>query len=234
MKRLTEAWFEFDGVRCDDMHLRLMAMPKRPIPARQGERFEISGRDGFLWSSRRGARHPITIQVECCTEDGFSADELAAWLMQDEGLLRFSDEPSVVYRACVVKEFLRESVFLRFNKQRFIIPFDCQPRRYLYPAQEPIVLTETGTITNPGALESLPRITVEGSGDMVVYIGEQQIGISDGSVIVDSEMMDCFELDGVSLANMRVTMDEFPTIPAGETAISWTGAVEKVTIEGRW
>ena len=40
MKYFDQAWFEFGGVRCEEMHLRLMAMPKRPVPAKQGEKIE--------------------------------------------------------------------------------------------------------------------------------------------------------------------------------------------------
>ncbi len=233
MKRLTEAWFEFGGVRCDEKHIRLMAMPKRPIPAHQGEKIEVPGRDGFLWKSNRSARSGMEIAVECSTLEGFSPDELAAWLRGD-GLLRFSDEPDRAYRAHVIEEFVRESMFLRFDRQRFTVQFSCQPHRYIYPAADAETLTAPGVIENPGNTWSLPRITVEGSGDMTVYVGAYQIDISGGSVIVDSEMMDCFEPDGITLANHRVTMDEFPRLLPMGNAVSWTGDVTKVTVEGRW
>lgn len=233
MKRWTECWFEWKGVRCEEMGVRLMALPSRPIPAVQGEKFEIPGRDGFLFSHRRAARYGIRLIVSCQTADGFSGDALAAW-MQGEGLLRFSDEPNRAYRARVMDEFVRENVFLNFDRQRFDIGFECQPHRYLYPSPEVITLTEKGAIVNPGTAQSLPRITIEGTGDMLVWIGGRMLDIQGGSVVVDSEMQDCFEADGVTLANNRVTMDDFPVIPAGECAVSWTGEVERVTVEGRW
>lgn len=233
MKQLTEAWFEFAGVNCADRHVRIMAMPKRPVPAHQGEKIRINGRDGYLWRSSRGAREDITINVECSTMDGYTADELSGWL-QDGGLLRFSDEPDRAYRARVTDEFARESMFLRFDKQRFTVPFSCQPYRYIYPAAEPEVLTAAQVLYNPGTAYSQPRITVEGSGDMIVYVGEYMIAATGAGFIVDSETMDCYELDGVTLANSRVSMDEYPVILPGGAVISWAGGVTKVTIEGRW
>ena len=232
MNRLTEAWFEFNGIRCDEKHIRMMAMPKRPIAAHQGERLEIPGRDGFLWKDNM-ARGAIEIAVECSTTDGYSADELATWLC-GRGWLRFSDEPNRAYKAYVIEEFVRENTFLRFDRQRFTVQFSCQPHRYVYPSAEPSVLTTPDVIYNPGTADSLPRIKIEGSGDMTVYIGAYQIDVSGGSVIIDSEMMDCFNADGITLANSRVTMDEFPRLLPMGNAVSWNGSVTKVTIEGRW
>lgn len=233
MRRLTDAWFEFNGVRCGDKHVRLMAMPKRPIPAERGEAQETPGMDGDLWKSERGARLPIAVSVECETTDGWSADELAAWL-QGSGLLRFSDEPDRAYRARVTAGFDRDNKYLSFDTQIFTVRFDCQPHRYLYPAAEPTVMNAAGTVYNPGTAKSLPRLTIEGTGDMTVWIGGQQIDVTGGSVIIDSELMDCFDADGMTLANRRVTLDEFPQMAVGANDVSWSGSVTRVTIEGRW
>lgn len=233
MRRLTEGWFEFGGVRCDDRHARLMAMPKRPIPARRGEAQEVPGMDGDLWKGEKDARLPIVISAECETTDGWSADELAEWL-QGSGLLRFSDEPDRAYRARVTAGIPRENRFLSFDRQIFTVRFECQPHRYLYPAAEPTVLIAEGTVYNPGTAKSRPRITIEGSGDMTMAIGGQLIGVAGGSVIIDSELQDCFDPDGVTLANGRVTLDEFPQMLVGANPVSWTGNVTKITIEGRW
>lgn len=233
MKRLTEGWFEFGGVRCESMGVRMMDIPKRTLPAKQGRKLEIDGRSGYLWQRMRRAYKPIPINVECSTMDGFSADALGEWLAEG-GLLRFSDEPDRVYRARVTDEFLRSSMFFGFDRQVFTIPFLCQPFRYIYPAAEPETLTGAKIISNPGTAYSEPRITIRGSGDMVVNIGEYMIGVTGAGVIVDSETMDCYELDGVTLANGRVTMDEYPMIPPGGAVISWAGGVTSVTIEGRW
>lgn len=233
MKQLTAAWFEFNDVRSDSRHVRLMAMPRRPIAAEQGEQIEIPGRDGYLWSERRDARRPIVIPVECTTTDGYSPQRTAAWL-SGSGLLRFSDEPNRAYRARVIDEYVRESMFLRFDAQKFTVNFACQPHRYFYPEYSAERLYSPGVIANPGTADSLPRITIVGSGDMNVYIGGYLIDVSGGSVIVDSELMDCFGLDGVTLANGRVKMDEFPMLLPGGNAVSWSGNVSEIIIDGRW
>lgn len=233
MKQYMEAWFEFGGVRCDAVNVRLMDLPKRPIPAKQGEMIKIDGRSGYLWKEKRGAYEPIVISVECSTTDGFAPDMLGSWLT-GERWLRFSDEPDRVYRARVTDEFLRSSMFFGFDRQVFTVPFLCQPFRYIYPAAEPETLTGAQVVSNPGTAYSQPRITINGSGELVVYVGEYMISATGTGFIVDSETMDCYELDGVTLANGRVTMEDFPVIPPGGAVISWAGGVTSVTIEGRW
>lgn len=233
MKRLTEAWIEFNGVRNTAKYTRLLAMPKRPIAAKRGEQIEVPGRDGFLWQDENETRKPIEISVELETESGCTPDLMAEWL-NGSGWLRFSDEPARAYKAHVVNEFYRENVFLRFDRQQYSIRFLCQPHRYIYPAAAAVALTATGSISNPGTASSSPKITIEGTGDMVVLIGSYRVDISGGGLIVDSEKKDCFELDGATLANSRVTMDEFPLLVPGANTISWTGSVSKITIDGRW
>jgi predicted phage tail component-like protein len=212
-----------------------MDIPRRPVPAEQGEKIEIDGRSGFLWKSKKRALLPVTVSVECSTTDGWTADEITEWL-HGEGLLRFSDDPDRVYRARVHEEFTRESMFFGFDRQMFTVPFDCQPHRYFYPATVD-EMTTFSVINNPGTASSRPRITVEGGSDgetMVVYIGDDTIEIVGSGLIVDSEMMECFELDGATLATHRVIMSDYPEIPPGGITVSWSGDVQKITIEGRW
>ena len=95
MNRLTEAWFEFAGIRSDAMHVRLLAMPRRHMPAQRGERVVVPGRSGYLWMPDGGAYDEIAITAQCATEDGYSPEAIAAWLAGD-GELRFSDEPEKV------------------------------------------------------------------------------------------------------------------------------------------
>lgn len=232
MRRLTEAWFEFNNARSDDMHARLMAMPKRPIAGARGEMIEVPGGDGYLWMGERGARLPIFIDVKFETADGWSADELGEWL-QGGGLLRFSDEPDRAYRARIVRAIDRENRFLSFDRQIFTVRFECQPHRYLYPEADPVVLETSKAVRNPGTADSQPRITVNGSGDMRVFVNGQTIGISGGSVIIDTQLKNCFAIDGVAMANHRVTMDEYPVLKPGFNQIGLYGPTS-VIVDGRW
>lgn len=232
MNRLTEAWFEFCGVRCDTKKVRLLHMPRRPAPAERGERIEVPGRSGFLWMPD-GARNAIQIAVDCESMDGYTPESVASWLCGTTGFLRFSDEPNRAYKARLIDEYARENTFLRFDRQSFTLVFDCQPWRYIYPEPATITLASSGSVTNSGTVPSDPRIQVTCTGDVTLLIGAYPVEISGGSVIIDSELMEALSADGTLLANDRVTLDEFPKLLPGANAISWSGNVTSVTITPR-
>lgn len=233
MKRLTDAWFEFNGVSSKNMGVKLLAMPKRPVPAEKGEILTIPGRDGFLWASERAARESITINVECVSSAKFDKNAVIKWL-SGAGDLVFSDDKAKAYRARVIAEYATENQFLHFDAQRFTVPFDCQPYRYAYPAPSAVKMTSAGILVNPGTADSLPRIVISGKGDITVNINEHIIDVTGGSVIIDCESMDCLSTDGGELANNRVTMTDFPRLVPGDNAISWIGDVNYVSFRGRW
>lgn len=233
MKRLTESWFEFNGVKSTAKGVILCAMPRRPIPAECGERIQVPGRSGYLWIGQNGAYEAVKISVECESTTGYSAENVNSWLLGKTGLLRFSDEPEMAYKARCVASFARENKFLSFDKQTFTVEFDCQPHRYVYPEPEDVTLTAAGTITNEGTAESLPRIAITATGDYTITVNGYEIDVTGGDVVIDSEVEDCFDADGLTLANSRVTMSDYPKLSSGKNNVSWTGSVSSVTIARR-
>lgn len=233
MKRLTESWFEFGGVKSSSMGVILRAMPRRPIPAERVQAITVPGRSGSLWIGENGAYDAIKISAECESAAGYDSEKAAAWLKGRTGMLRFSDEPERAYRARCIASFARENKFLSFDTQIFTVEFDCQPHRYVYPAPENVTLTGAGTIVNAGTAESLPRIAITAAGDYTVTVNGYEIEVTGGSAVIDSELEDCFDADGVTLANNRVRMSAFPRLKGGANSVSWTGNVSSVTIERR-
>lgn len=242
MIRLTDVWFEFNGVKSTAHGLWIAAMPVRPHPAERGTLQKVAGRSGYLWTPENAQRvtyNNILIRIQCLAQDNTTIDDINAWL-SGAGDLRFSDEPDRVYRARVTKEFSRSNRVPRFTAQEFTVTFDCQPYRYKYlsnaTADDWTRASSGETITNPGTVESEPAIRIEGSGDVTLTIGTQQVdltGLTDG-IIVDSAWMDCYSLDRSELLNSLADMDEFPVLNVGANLVSWTGAVTSVTITPRW
>lgn len=233
MKELKEAWFEFRGVRSDAMGVELLSRPQRTQPAANGRSVAVSGRSGRLWIDD-GAWDNASVQVQCIAPEG-DMEGILAWL-EGSGELRFSDEPDRVYRARVPGGMVRTLPFARLSAQQFAVEFDCEPFRYLYPAAEEIVLTEAGAAENPGTAPSQPKIVIAGSGDISLTVGNCRMvfeGLEDG-IAVDSEIMECLDLEGVQLMNGYADMEEFPVLQPGSNAVAWTGEVQKVTITPRW
>lgn len=236
MKLLKEAWFEFKGIRSDDMGIYLRTMPIRFMPGRNITRKTISGRDGAL-AYGDGSYKDISVRQECDARDETKLSEIAAWLT-GSGELRFSDEPDRVYQASVEKEFSRSSIAARFAGQRFTVNFTCAPFKKLYPEAAEIILTSAKAITNPGTAPSLPKVAISGYGDFSLTIGMQTIfftGVENG-IIVDSELMDAISPDGAQLLNNQISGDPFEIQP-GYNYVSWrveSGSITAVKITPRW
>lgn len=236
MKRLTEAWFSYAGKRSDEMGILLTGMPTRNHPAANGTYEVVPGRDGRLWFPD-GSFDQVAVRINCVTDGSVSIDEINAWL-SGSGELIFSDEPDRAYRARVTKEFARASKIARMDAQEFPVTWDCDPYRYLYPAEAAQTVSNGGSIINPGA-KSLPRITIAGSGDVALLVGTQLVeieGMEDG-IIIDSEQKDAINFsDGLTLENEKIALDEFPVLNPGANMISWTGegTITSLSILPRW
>lgn len=239
MKKLTEGWFEFKGVRCTEKNIILKQMPERPKAAQRGESILVPGKNGDVWIPD-GAYEIITIDVNCFTSgDDFNFIDINQWL-NGSGWLRFSDESNIVYEARATDGFMRGNRWINFSDQEFSVTFTCQPFKYRYLSTDDadditISATDT-TITSQSDIFSEPKITILGTGDCTVSINEIEIsieGLTDG-IIIDSELKDCLSLDGSQLLNNIVSMDEFPILKPGLNNIVFTGDVQSITIRPRW
>lgn len=252
MKRLTEAWFEFKGLRSDEMGIWIKQMPVRSLPGRNITRKTVSGRDGTL-AYGDATYKDVTIRLECDARDETKLPSILAWLTGD-GMLRFSDEPDFAYYASVDKEYSRSSMQARLSGQRFTITWTCHPFRYQYPDADDIIITSNNTtFNNPGTAPSLPRIEIRGSGDFAVTIGMQTVYFSnvegnkneESGIIVDSELGDALTLDESLLANDKMDGPLFKIQP-GYNVIGWatggydadgnitSGIITAVIITPRW
>lgn len=237
MKKLTSAWFEFAGARNTDKGVRLLSLPVRYHPAERGKLVEVPGRDGYLWAAD-GAFDNVLTRVQCQTADDADMAVVDAWL-RGAGELRFSDDPERFYRARVTKEFSRSAAMNRFVNQTFTVTFDCQPFLYHREVDNIPMTSSPSTVTNPGTYASAPRLTIEGTGTAVLTIGTQIVEVDDlgGGIIIDSELVECFDLTETQLKNSVVTLmdDAFPMLAPGANIISWTGdGVTKITVTPRW
>ena len=246
MKRLTEAWFEFKGLRSDEMGIFLKQMPVRSLPGRNVTRKTVAGRHGSLAYGDTTYKD-VKVRIECDVRDESKLPSILAWLTGD-GLLRFSDEPNLAYDASIDAEYSRSSIQARLSGQRFTITWNCQPFRREYPEAENLTITQALTFNNPGTAPALPRIEIRGGGDFSLTIGMQTVFFSNvvgGGIIVDSELGDALNLEGNQLANECMDGELFKIQP-GYNGISWleggtdedgnatSGNVTAVIITPRW
>lgn len=215
-----------------DYNVVVGSLPVISKPQRNIEYIEIPGRSGSLKVDYE-TYNDIVIPLICSFRDTDvpgKADEIKAWLNGSEGQLIFSNQTDRYYLAHVADSFDIAQEFRVFGK--FQVNFRCRPFKYAV-TNTPVILTEAGTIDNPGNVDSEPVILVTGSGSITLAINGVNIILADvdGYVTVDSVLKDSYK-DTV-LKNSKMT-GEFPVLVPGENTISWTGTVTSVQITGNW
>ena len=237
MKRLTEAWFEFDGVRSDAMGIYIKQMPVRGMPGRNVNKKKVAGRDGTV-TYGPATYTDITVRIECDVRDETKMDAIAAWLT-GRGNLRFSDEPHLMYDASIDREISRSSITPRLTGQRFTVTWTCAPYKRLYPDADSLVIdSNTDSIYNPGTAFAQPKINIVANGNFSLTIGDQTMFFTD----VDKNIeLDCAAMEALDQydhsANKQVSGEYFKIQPGinsvsfdVETGSSFTLAV----IDPRW
>lgn len=110
-----------------------------------------------------------------------------------------------------------------------------QPFRY-QKSVEPVVLTASGTVINPGTIYSEPIIEIEGDGDISITIGRKTMYLT----IKTKATIDCrqgkqniYNATGAVQNTLR-KRGGFLEIPTGKVGVSFTGTVRKITIRPNW
>ena len=154
-----------------------------------------------------------------------------------KGELVLSNESDKYYKAQIVESVDYEKLI---NFKTAKVKFHCQPYKYLLNETpvEVAITTETEVeVENKGLEKSKPIITLEGTGEIGLYVNGNQIFTynfgEDTEVVIDSEKQDAYL--GSILKN-RQMLGEFPILEAGENTITWTGTITNIKIEpkSRW
>lgn len=201
-------------------------------PVRAGRRIqsvEVPGRSGALHIDD-GSFAPVIKTVGLGLVTLSKLDVIHGWL-SGSGTLVCSTEPERAYNVHQIAEVAWTRIGRRLYQA--VVQFECDPFRYLHPAAADIVLTQAGNVTNPGSAWSEPLLVIEGSGDISLAIGNQVLSLTD---ITDEISLDCaariaYSDDSAMDSHMN---GNFPLLPPGINAISWTGNVTKLTITPRW
>ena len=225
-------WFEWNGVRCTQYGIHVLEQPSITIPSERVTFTDVPGRSGSLTQLEGDDVYDDMVLTANCLIDAPSRiPEIAAWL-RGSGTVTFANRRGGFYHARVVNQLPFEKI-LRGNPHRsFAINFRCKPFWYLSDV-EPITLTTSGTfITNPGSVASEPIITVYGYGEITLMVGMTitELEITD-KITLDTPLMEAY----VGATSMNSCMSgDFPTLPPGNSTISWTGNVTFLKVEPNW
>lgn len=198
------------------------------------EYIEIPGREPLDLSQLGGAyplynNRELTVEFEHPGPDFQAARALVFEKLHGRKMqIRFLDDPNWYYtgRLFVAYEVTGSTL-------HFTITITAEPFKRMV-SETVTTLNAAGTITNPTDFPAYPLIRVYGSGAGTVTVNNKTVTISTIStyIDIDSEVMDCYK--GTANLNNQVSLASFPVLNPGSNGMSFSGAITKLEITGRW
>lgn len=232
-------WFIWNGTRSTDMGVHVLEQPPPTMPNERVTFTNIPGRNGALTTLEGDDVYDdMVLTATCIIDSPDRIPEICAWL-RGGGTVTFANHEGGFYYARVVNQIPFEKI-LRGNPHRsFAVNFRCKPFWYEadVPAKniQPASGSTSGyvTMSNPGNVPSEPIITVTGTGEITLIVDMTIVELSDvnGEITIDSVLQEAYS--GITSMNNCMSGD-FPTLPPGNSTISWTGNVTYLTIEPNW
>ena len=232
-------WFIWNGTCSTDMGVHVLEQPPPTMPNERVTFTNIPGRSGTLTTTEGDYVYDdLVLTAICIIADPDRIPDVCAWL-RGSGTVTFANRDGGFYYARVVNQIPFEKI-LRGNPHRsFAVNFRCKP--FWYEADVPVknIQPASGstsgyvTMQNPGNVPSEPIITVTGSGEITLFVDMTIVELSDvnGEITIDSVLQEAYS--GMTPMNSCMSGD-FPTLPPGNSTISWTGNVTYLKVEPNW
>lgn len=232
-------WFRWKGEYSDGFGTVVENMTVSARPERKVVRVAVAGRDGDL-TVGDDTYSTTTLILTCRWPSDMSFERVNAWL-SGKGDLILSSKPDRRYKADMAGAINYQNLgaFWRADVYATAQPFD-------YEAEpEVIALPSSQSIYNPGTRWSLPKITVYGTGTLIIGGYTLVITETDGEnhVTIDSEIGECYYTapDGSLIyRGDKVTVTDpngkasFPVLQPGEIDVEIGEGIVEVHIQGNW
>lgn len=227
------------GRSSDDVHVVVERYPSVELAGRKLDTQSVPGRNGDLLFPQNAYQNYVQAYEIYVSAERIrlprAMREVANWLCGPTGYQKLEDSYDVeTYRKAYFAGPLDvESVLHRFG--RATIEFNCQPQRFLRVGDLAVQAAQGQALLNPTAFAALPLITVTGTGAGTLTVGGVTVTINSmprGVIVLDSDTQNAYY--GAFNLNSTVSAPEFPTLPAGESVVRWTGGITSVEIIPRW
>lgn len=227
------------GRSSDDVHVVVERYPSVELAGRKLDTQSVPGRNGDLLFPQNAYQNYVQSYEIYVSAERIrlprAMREVANWLCGPAGYQKLEDSYDVeTYRRAYFAGPLDvESVLHRFG--RATIEFNCQPQRFLRVGDMPVQAAQGQMLLNPTAFAALPLITVIGTGAGTLTVGDVTVTINSmprGVIVLDSDTQNAYY--GAFNLNSTISAPEFPTLPAGESVVRWTGGITGVEIIPRW
>lgn len=229
-------YFTFGDLCSRDYNILLDGSGTVGAPERDVQTVSVPGRSGDLHLDN-GRWKNTSLSYRCVMIRDFERQFAAfrAKLLATRGYCRLMDtiHPEE-YRLAAFLAALEPETIPYNRAGAFTLTFDCKPQRFLRAGERAIRLGSPGVLANPTCFEALPLITVYGSGAGRLAVGGVTLAINSisGYLVLDSDTQNAYK--GTENKNAAISGQDFPTLPAGDTAVSWSGGITAVEIVPRW
>lgn len=232
--------FSFNGRSSTEFGMIASGEGVHNAAERDLKRISIAGRNGDLIQDN-GRYKNITISYPVAIFKDFArnADAAKTWLMADSNYHQLSDGYYPDYfRLAVFSGPIDFDMQLQNRIGQTTLKFDCKPQRFLYSGLETIPFNAPGELRND-YFPALPLITVHGTGDGTVAVGDTVVRIigQTDTIVLDCDLLNAYHetVEGVrENRNSCISAPAFPTLLPGVNTIGWTGGVERLEIIPRW
>lgn len=230
----------YKGKRSSDFGLRIYNEMVYVSPEADIEFVSVLGKDGELAiDNKRFKSGKLEFPVKLELTDQTVAEathDISNWLKSDIGWyeLYYSEIPEYIFEAMFFESFSVNQTLK--NRGKTVLNFKLKPKKYLISSQD-IVLEMGTTLFNPEEKISRPLIYIEGSGNITLQNnGEDWLKLRsvDGHITIDSDLMSIYKNDAPQYNKMIDMEPMFPLLYKGNNKITWSGSVNKITIQPRW
>ena len=201
---------------------------------------EIDGRDGDIVTALGYSAYDKEVTIGLYGD--YNVDDVISFF-DTSGQVTFSNEPDKYYNFAIYEQIDFERLIrfktatVKFHVQPFKYSEDETTKRYSYAEG---TTSANIKIRNNGNIYSKPKVTIVGSGEIYIYLGDTQVLLlnleSNQTNIIDVSTMNAYDESGNYL-NRSVTgdYDNF-VLQTGINTINFTGEVSEVKIDNysRW
>lgn len=224
---------KINNVYTDDYGINPKGRILVPTPEQEVQHIEMKGRHGSL-TKKYGFKDIILPVHFTMHGDNFKRifRKAKAKLLNVE-TLKFDDDDEIYYEIKSVQIETAENLILKFGE--FTVNFRLDPFQYEV-ADSTQVITDRTTLTNEG-YESQPIITAHVAGTGKLYINDQEITLQNinGTIIIDSELMNAYRNDNGIITNLNNHMiGDFPVFRHGDNVVDFDGDISQLDINPGW
>lgn len=213
--------------------------PDYKFPEKDYDIIHVPGRNGDIIIDKgtyKNVLRDYDIAVGSLTKSFTEqVNKISEWLHSSPGYARLEDtyEPDYYRLALYVDDGNFENILDKAG--RTTILFNCKPQRFLKTGDIAKDFSSTGMLINPTNFVALPIITISGSGDGVLRIGDYMVtitGIQNGMVL-NSEIEESY--NGTINLNDTINLQKgFPKLSPGNTEISFSGGITAISVIPKW